>query len=55
MTAFCCRNLKRICFEFMTDPKQKGAIQEIIDQKYETCVVPYIGNLTFSPYDLVQG
>ena len=52
MTVFSCRNFKPICFEFMTDPKQKETIQEIIDQKYGTCVVPYMGNLTFSPYDL---
>ena len=36
----------------MTDPIQKGTIQEIIDQKYGTCEVPCRGNLTFSPYDL---
>ena len=29
----CCHNLKMICLHFMTDPKQKGTIQAIIDQK----------------------
>jgi hypothetical protein len=45
-------NLKPIRFEFMTDPKQKGTIQEIIDQKYGSCEGPCLGSLTFSPYDL---
>jgi hypothetical protein len=36
----------------MTDPKQKGTIQEIIDQKYGACEVPCVGNLTFTPDDL---
>ena len=36
----------------MADPKQKGTIQEIIDQKYGSCEVPCVGNLTFSPYVL---
>ena len=28
-------NFKAVCFQFMTDPKQKGSIQEIIDQNME--------------------
>ena len=30
------RNLKTMYLHFLTDPKQKGTIQEIIDQKYGT-------------------
>jgi hypothetical protein len=46
------RNLKPIRFEFVTDPKQKGSIQEIIDRKYGNCELPCEGNLTFTPSDL---
>jgi Ubiquitin carboxyl-terminal hydrolase len=45
-------NLKPKRFEFVTDPKQKGTIQEIIDRKYGACEVPCVGNLTFTPDDL---
>ncbi len=36
----------------MTDPKQKGSIQDIIDRKYGSCEGLCLGSLTFSPYDL---
>jgi hypothetical protein len=45
-------NLKPIRFQFMTDPKEKGTIQEIIDHKYGSCEGACLGSLTFSPYDL---
>ena len=41
----CRRDVKAIRFQFMTDPKGKGTIQEIIDQKYGTCEVPCVGNI----------
>ena len=42
------RDVKAIRFQFMTDPKGKGTIQEIIDQKYGTCEEPCVGNLIYS-------
>jgi hypothetical protein len=46
------RNFKPIRFEFMTDPQEKGTIQEIIDRKYGNRELPCEGNLTFTPEDL---
>jgi hypothetical protein len=36
----------------MTDPQEKGTIQEIIDRKYGNRELPCEGNLTFTPDDL---
>ena len=46
------RNFKPIRFEFMTDPHEKGTIQDIFDRKYGNCELPCEGNPTYTPNDL---
>jgi hypothetical protein len=40
-------NFKAVHFQFMTDPMQKGTIQDIIDQKYGTHEVPCLGHTIY--------
>jgi hypothetical protein len=48
----CHSNSKGKHFQFLTNPNQKGTIQEIIDEKYGCCEVPCIGDVNFSPVEL---
>ena len=43
------RNSEMVHLYFITDPKQKGTIQEIIDQKFGTSQVPGMRDKIYDP------